>query len=65
MGKDIGSIYKHIQYQLSTTSIKEPIISSSASKTSASIELTTTSVPCVIDKKTNSVLCSQKPPRMI
>ena len=60
MGKDIGRIYKHVQSQLSITSIKEPVISSLASQTSSSIELTITSVSSVIDKKqTNFVLCSQ------
>ena len=49
MGKNIGKIYKHRQSQLSTLSMKEPILSSSDSQTSSSTELT----------KNNSVLCSQ------
>ena len=60
MGKDIGKIYKHSQYQLSNPSIKEPVVSSSDSQTSTSIKLTITSVSSDIDKKqTNSILCSQ------
>ena len=60
MGKDIGQNFKHSQSQLSTISIKEPVLSSSDSSTSYSIELTITSVSSVIDKKqTNSVLCSK------
>ena len=60
MGKDIGQNLKHSQSQLSTISIKEPVLSSSDSSTSYSIELTITSVSSVIDKKqTNSVLCSK------
>ena len=53
MGKDIGQTYKHSQSQLSTLSIKAPVLSYSVSQTSSSIELTITSVPSVIDKKTN------------
>ena len=60
MGKDIGIIYKYSQYQLSTLSIKAPVLSYSASQKSSYIELTITSIPCVIDKKqTNYVLCSK------
>ena len=60
MGKDIGQIYKHSQSQLSTLSIKESISSSSASQTSSSIELTTTSVTSVDEKKQNNyALCYQ------
>ena len=60
MGKDIGRIYKHNQSQLSTPSIKAPVISSSASQTSSYIELSITSVSSIIYKKqTNSVLCSE------
>ena len=51
MGKDIDRIYKHGQSQLSTTSIKEPVMSSSVSQTSLSIELTINSVSSIIDKK--------------
>ena len=60
VGKDIGQIYKHSQSQLSTSSFKAPVRSSSASKTSSSIELATTSVPTVRDKNQKiCVLCSQ------
>ena len=60
MGKDILRIYKHSQSQLSTTSIKAPVLSYSDDQTSSYIELTITSVSSVIDKKqTNSVLCSK------
>ena len=61
MGKDIGKFYKHSQYQISTPSIKAPVISYLASQTSSSIVLTINSVPSVRDKKqTNSVFCSEK-----
>ena len=60
MGKAIGKICQHRQSQLSTLSIKEPVLSYSASQTSSSTSLTRTLVSSVIDKKqTNSVLCSQ------
>ena len=60
MGKDIGSIYKNSQSQISTPSLKAPVFSSLASHTSSAIELTTTSVSDVKDKKQNNyVLCSQ------
>ena len=42
MGKDIGLIYTHSQYQLSTLSLKTPVSSSSKPQTSSAIELTTT-----------------------
>ena len=51
MDKDIGRIYKHVQYQSSFPSIKKPILSYSVSQTSSSIKLTITSVCSVIDKK--------------
>ena len=51
MGKEIGKMYKHSQYQLSTPSTKAPVLSSLASQSSSSIELTTTYVPYIIDKK--------------
>ena len=51
MGKEIDQIYKHSQYQLSTTPIKAPVFSYSDSQTSSSIKLTITSVYSVIDKK--------------
>ena len=60
MVKDIGQIYKHSQYQLSTLSIKTPVSSSSEPQTSSAIESTTTSVPSVRDKhQNNSVFYSQ------
>ena len=54
MGKDIGRIYKHIQSQLSTSSLKAPVISSSEPQTFSSIELTKTSVPSATDKHLNN-----------
>ena len=66
MGKDIDQIYKHGQSQLSTTSIKEPVMSSSVSQTSLSIELTINSVSSIIDKKKPIPFCVPKiPPRKI
>ena len=60
MGKDIGQIYKRGQSQLSTSSLKAPVISSSDPQISSAIELTTTSVPSVRDKNLNNyVLYSQ------
>ena len=60
MGKDIGRIYKYIQSQLSTLSLKAPVSSSPDPQTSPAIELTTTSVPSVKNKnQNNSVLFSQ------
>ena len=60
MGKYIGRIYKYSQSQLSTLSLKEPVSSSSDTQTSSAIELTTTSVPYVIDRhQKNSVLYSK------
>ena len=60
MGKDIGKIYKHSQSQLSTSSLKAPVSSSSEPQTSSAIELTTTSVPSATDKHQNNyVLYSQ------
>ena len=47
MGKDIGQIYKYSQSQLSTLSLKVPVISYSDPQTPSAIELTTTSVPSV------------------
>ena len=60
MGKDVGKIYQHSQYQLSTSSYKAPVNSYSASETLSSIELTTASIFSVRDKnQNNSVLSSQ------
>ena len=54
MAKDIGKNYKHSQSQLSTSSLKAPVSSSSDPLTSSAIELTTTSVPSVRDKNQNN-----------
>ena len=51
MGKDIGRIYKHGQYQISTLSIKEIVISYSDSQTLSSIESKITPASSVIEKK--------------
>ena len=60
MGKVIGRIYKLSQYQLSTSSLKSPVSSSSETQTSSAIELITTSVPYATDKHQNNyVLYSQ------
>ena len=59
MVKKTGQIYNHSQFQLSNPIIKAPVISSVASQTSSSIELIIASVPSIIDKKPNSVLCSK------
>ena len=60
MGKDIGQVYKHGQFQLSYLSLKTPVSSSSETETSSSIELTTTYVPSVTYKhQNNSVWYSQ------
>ena len=54
------NLQKNGQYQLSTTSIKSPVSSSSYYQTSSSIELTITYVSFIIDKnQTNSVLWSK------
>ena len=59
MGKDIGRIYKHIQFKISTTSIKKPFFSSSYSQTSSSIDSTRTCVYSIIEKdQIDYVLCS-------
>ena len=65
MGKDIEQIYKHSQSQLSTPSIKTPVISYSNSQTSSSIELTITSVSSVIDKNKQILFCVPKIPSKI
>ena len=60
MGKDIGRIYKHDQYQLSTLSLKTHVSSYSELQTSSAIELKTRSVPSMTEKhQKNSVLYSQ------
>ena len=60
VGKYIGQIYKHNPYQISNSSFKAPVCSSSDYQTSSSIKLTTTYVSSVRYKKqNNSVLCSQ------
>ena len=65
MEKDKGWIYKHSQSQLSTLSIKGPVILSLASQTSFSIELTITSVPYVRDKNVPVPFCVPKIPSRI
>ena len=66
MGKDIGRIYKHGKSQHSTMSIKELIISYSASQILSSIGLTITSVSSVIEKIKPIPFCIPKiPSRMI
>ena len=60
MGKGIGRIYKHSKSQLSTSSLKAPVSSSSEYQTSSAIKLKTTSVPSARDKHQNKfVLYSQ------
>ena len=60
MGKYIGQIYKHIQSQLSTSSLNKPVSPYSDPQTSSAIELKITSISSVTDKKqNNSVLYSQ------
>ena len=60
MGKDIGRIYKHSQYQLSTLLLNTPVSSSSEPQISSAIESTTTSIPSATEKhQNNSVLYSQ------
>ena len=66
MGKDIVRIYKHSQPQLSTSSLKAPVSSSSELQTFYAIKLKTTSVPSITDKhQNNSVFFSKTPPRMM
>ena len=55
MGKEIGKFYKHSQYQLSNLSLKTPVSSSSKPQTSSAIEITTTSVPSVTEKKSKQL----------
>ena len=62
MGKDIGQIYKHSQSQLSTSSLKAPVSSSSEPQTSSAIELTTTSVASETDKHQKNLFCIPKIP---
>ena len=50
MGKDIGQIYKHSQYQLSNSSLKAPVSSSSEHKTTSAFSLITTNFASVTDK---------------
>ena len=60
MEKSIRNFYKYGQSQLSTLSLKAPVISSSYPQTSSAIELTTKSFPSITDKHQNNyVLCSQ------
>ena len=62
MGKDIGRIYKYIQSQLSTLSLKAPVSSSSDPQTITAIKLTTTSLPSVTDKIKTILFCIPKTP---
>ena len=62
MGKYISLIYKHGPSQLSNMSIKENILSYSASKTQSYTELTINSVSSVIDKKKPIPFCVPKIP---
>ena len=60
MEKDIGRIYKHSEYQISTFFSNAPVSSSSEPQISSAIELTTTCVPSATDKhQNNSILYSQ------
>ena len=54
MGKDMGKIYKHGQYQISTSLLKATVSLSSEPQTSSAIKLTETSVPSAIDKHENN-----------
>ena len=54
MVKDIRQIYKHSKSQLSTSSIKAPLSSSSEYQTSSAVKLTTISVPSARDKHQNN-----------
>ena len=65
MGKDIGKIYKHSQYELSTLSLKTPVSSPSEHQTSPAIELTTKSIPSVTDTHQNNFFCIPKIPSII
>ena len=66
MGKSIGQIYKHIQSLPSTPSIKEPVLSYSASQTSSSTALIRNAVSSVIDQKHLIRSCVPKiSPKMI
>ena len=60
MGKYIGNVYKHSQYQISTFSFKTHGSSSPEPQTSSAIELTSTSVPSVRDKNQNNSVCIPK-----
>ena len=60
MGKAIVQNSKHSQPQLSTQSIKEPVLSFSPYQTSSSTSSTITLLSSIIDKEqTNTVLCYQ------
>ena len=60
MVKDIGRIYKYSQSQLSNSSLKAPVSSSSEPQTYSAIKLTTTPVPSARNKHQNNyVLYSQ------
>ena len=60
MVKDMGLIYKHSQYQLSTLSLKTSVSSSPKPQKSPAIEFTTKPAPYVTEKHQNNyILCSQ------
>ena len=54
MGKDIGRIYKYSQYQLSTSSLKARVSSSSSPQTISATELIKMSVPSIGEKNQNN-----------
>ena len=66
MGKDIGQICKYSQSQLSTSSLKAPVTSSSEPEKSSAIKLTTTTFPSVTEKIKTMMFCIPKiPSRMM
>ena len=66
MGKDIVRIYKHGQFQLSTSSLKVTLSSSPDPQKSPAIKLTSSYVPSVTDKnQKNLFLIPKIPPRMM
>ena len=62
MGKDIGRIYKHSQSQLSTSSIKAPVSSSSEPQNFSAVKLKTNYVPSITDKHQTILFCVTKTP---
>ena len=51
MGKDIGCLYKNNQSKLSTPTLKKPVLSSSASRTSSAGNSTRISISYILDNK--------------